>query len=201
MLKNFKRTSINGLLSITLKFHAHSHVSHFPVETRECIDVVSMTDTKGEDILQHYEQVFEKIGYPVAFLQDGGGNLKSAVHLLNEKRVKQQLAPIPIISDVGHYSAQILKGAFHKENYMQELLAQATQVNLKVRLTRYAFLMAPKARTAGRYMGYMKKMLRWLYTLKRFTQGARHPIEGSLQEFILSIFPNLHKTLETLQAF
>ena len=61
----------------------------------ECLEVIPMVKTRGEDIVEHYESLFEKVGYPSAFLQDQGGNLKTAVSILNEKRVAKKLKPIP----------------------------------------------------------------------------------------------------------
>jgi len=167
----------------------------------DCLNVIPMTRTRGEDIVAHYEAIFEKTGYPSAFLQDGGGNLKSAVTELNQKRASKNLDSIPIIFDIGHFSANVIKRRFDKEAYIQELLDIVTQFNLKVRLTAYSFLMGPKSRTAGRYMGYMKQVLRWLYRLQKLTVGGGHPIEGSLRQFILTIFPDLHKMLSRLETF
>jgi len=170
------------------------------LEDVECLDVIPMTRAKGSDIMTHYEALFERTGYPSAFLQDGGSNLNSAVNILNEKRASQKLPYIPVIRDVGHFSASITKGEFNQEDYIQGLLKQTTTFNSKVRPTQYAFLAAPKSRTAGRYMGYMKQVIRWLFRLENFTAGNGRPIEGSLRHYILEIFPNLYKTLKQVTS-
>ena len=164
----------------------------------DCLDVIPMVKTTGADIVARYESVFERTGYPSAFLQDGGSNLNSAADLLNEKRSANNLPLIPKIPDIGHFSATVVKKKFNKEAYLVKFLDQATSFNLKVRVTKYSFLMAPKARTAGRYMGHMKQMVRWLYRLKTFTREAGRPTDGSLGQFVLEAFPDLCKTIREL---
>jgi hypothetical protein len=167
----------------------------------ECLGVIPMVKARGSDIITHYKKLFENKGYPAAFLQDGGGNLRSAAVKINEQRKKKKLAKILIINDVGHFSANVVKKHFDKEKYMKVLLAQVSRFNLKVRITKYAYLKGPKLRTAGRYMGYMKEVLRWLYYLKRLSKGSGRPIEGSLREKILELFPTLIHTVKKLHCF
>jgi hypothetical protein len=164
----------------------------------ECLEVIPMVKTRGEDIVEHYESLFEKVGYPSAFLQDQGGNLKTAVSILNEKRVAKKLKPIPTIHDVGHYSANLIKKEFNDQDLVKELHKKLSEVNLKLRMTKYSFLAGPKSRSAGRYMGHMKQVIRWLFRLKQLSSGPGRPIEASVRHYILSFFPDITQMLRRL---
>jgi hypothetical protein len=133
-----------------------------------CVGVYPMIGTKGEAILPIYEELFERLGAPTIFLQDEGGNLSSAGRLFNAARRKKNLKRVPIVNDIGHMSALIAKRMFEKEKSVQALLKNLTRFNLKVRMTPYSYLRGPKMRTAGRYMGFMKKGIRWLDYLPMF---------------------------------
>jgi hypothetical protein len=170
------------------------------LQDAECIDVTPMTSTTGEEIADHYEKVFEEKGYPSAFIQDGGGNLRTAVGHLNDKRAAKDLPPIPIIQDLGHYSASIIKKIFEKTEPVQELLEKLSSFNLKVRIGKYSFLQGPAMRTAGRYMGFIAEVLDWLTSLNEMSTGKGRPTEGTLRHFVLSAFPGLNQLTKALAS-
>jgi hypothetical protein len=164
-----------------------------------CVGVYPMIGTRGEEIVPIYKKLFERIGVPTLFLQDEGGNLKSAAELINIARKKEKLKVIPIVNDIGHMSARIAKKMFDKEPIIQELLARLTQFNLKVRLTPYFYLHGPKMRTAGRFMGFIKKVTKWIFYLDQLSNQPGRPIEGSIKQKIKELYPMLAQTIRDLR--
>lgn len=167
----------------------------------ECLDVIPMVKCTGEDVVDRYEALFERVGYPSAFLQDQGKNLGTASTLLNARRALKDLKPIPVILDLGHYSATLVKKEFKDQELVKKLLEKLSEFNLKLRMTKCSFLCGPKSRSAGRYMGYMKQVLRWLFYLKKLSFAPGNPIEGTVRHLILCLFPDLRQTLRKLSGF
>ena len=65
----------------------------------------------GQLVCEALGRIFEKTGFPIAIIKDGGTDLKKGVDMFCEQKPERK---IHIIDDIGHVTANALKALFAK---------------------------------------------------------------------------------------
>lgn len=116
----------------------------------ECVGMEISSSWDGESIRAALTRIFSVAGAPAAILKDQGSDLKKGVKLWNQRATAN---PIPVIEDVGHFAANILKSMFMKSPLFFKFLKIVSEGSARIRQTALAWLLPPKLRIKGRFQG------------------------------------------------
>ena len=94
-----------------------------------------------EVVTQLLNEVFEKTGKPRQILTDGGRELVKSCAGINCVHTL----------DIGHFSANILKQIYHKNEQFNKLISFTTSIGLKLRQTPAGWIIPPTLRSKGRF--------------------------------------------------
>ncbi len=97
--------------------------------------------------------LFERCGWPSHVVSDCGSDIK--------KGIVETLLEAPNraswISDVTHFVANALKHYYAKLSLFQQFQTLCTRIRHRLQQTRFAFLLPPKARAKGRFLGVSRQ--------------------------------------------
>lgn len=118
------------------------------LEDCECIGVKVSELVNGETIALELKDIFTDSGTPDAIIKDCDYTLQKGVKLWSEK----QNVIVPVIDDIGHSIATILKSQFEKTTTYERFTSLISKCAKCLRQTDLAFLTPPKLRTKGRFL-------------------------------------------------
>ena len=116
----------------------------------ECIGLEIAHCWNGPRVSETLAGVFEKAGWPVAVLKDGGADLRKGVELFCGRHPEKKIFSI---QDVGHYTANLLKAQYAEKKFFTAFLKMVSTGAALIRQTNLAWLMPPKLRAKGRFQG------------------------------------------------
>jgi hypothetical protein len=117
------------------------------LEDCECVGLKISEQISGETVAADLKAIFTPAGLPVAIIKDGDHTLNKGVSLWQEDHD----TAIPVIYDVGHAAANMLKKEFEHNGPYQRFIAIINQGTKCLRQTDLAFLIPPKLRSKGRF--------------------------------------------------
>ena len=112
-----------------------------------CVGLKISEQINGETVAVDLQDIFAKAGVPVAILRDGDATLRKGVSLWQDK----QSEVVPVIYDIGHAAANVLKEEFESKRPYQRFIALTNRAASRLRQTDLAFLIPPKLRSEGRF--------------------------------------------------
>jgi hypothetical protein len=120
-----------------------------------CVAVAVSPSWSGEGLADLLERVISVVGRPVAYLKDGGSELKRAVDLLSERGRGS-----PVIDDLSHAVANMLKRRYEKHPQFVTFLSACGRVSSRLKHTVLACLTPPQVHTKSRFMN-VHRLVRW----------------------------------------
>jgi hypothetical protein len=120
-----------------------------------CVAVAVSPSWSGERLADLLERVISVVGRPVAYLKDGGSELKRAVDVLSERGLGS-----PVIDDISHAVANMLKRRYEKHPQFATFLSACGRVSSRLKHTVLACLTPPKVQTKSRFMN-VHRLVRW----------------------------------------
>lgn len=140
--------------------------------TLQQVEVIglSLSETwNGERVTTYLGSLFKRCGWPSHVVSDCGSDMK--------KGIVDTLCEAPNraswISDVTHCIANALKHYYAKLALFQQFQALCTRIRQRLQQTRFAFLLPPKARTKGRFLGVSRQAQWGLRTLTYLDEKER----------------------------
>lgn len=155
------------------------------LEDCECIGLKVCESISGESTCQDLQTIFNQAGMPTAILKDGDFTLQKGVRLLSES----QGVSIPVIEDIGHVTACVLKHEYEKKTEYQSFTASIKTAGKKLRQTAFAFLMPPKLRDKARFQN-ISALGKWSDTILDILSEKGQAKEGSALEKIRCVLPD-----------
>jgi len=141
----------------------------------ECIGLEVSHTWNGWLISTALGTIFGRAGYPVAIIKDGGLDLNKGIELL---RVHTPERPIPVIDDIGHYTANALKATFATDDRFVRFLKIVSRGASRIRQTRLAWLLPPKIRSKARFHS-ITAVATWAQHLLEFLGGPGRAKAGT----------------------
>ena len=120
-----------------------------------CLGVSVATSWTGETIADLLRRLIAQLGRPVAYLKDGGGDLRKAVDLLEEEGLGS-----PCIDDISHAVAGMLKRYYQDHPAFETFVSACSRVSGHLKHTILACLVPPKVRTKARFMN-VHRLFTW----------------------------------------
>ena len=118
------------------------------LEDCECVGLTINDQINGDTIAADLQKIFTQAGLPAAIIKDGDYTLNKGVSLWQDKHDNV----VPIIYDIGHAAANILKKEFENNGPYLRFIAMINQAAKCLRQTDLAFLAPPKLRGKGRFL-------------------------------------------------
>lgn len=122
----------------------------------ECIGLKISEKVNGESISLELKEIFKKAGTPAAIVKDCDYTLQRGIRLYLEA----QNISVPVIDDIGHYTANALKAQFEKTKSYKRFISLIAKGANRLRQTDLAFLLPPKLRSKGRFQS-INKLGKW----------------------------------------
>jgi len=133
---------------------------------------LSLSETwNGERVKTVLVSLFERCGWPSHMVSDCGSDSKKGIvdpFLEAPNRASW-------ISDVSHCVANALKHSYAKLSLFQQFQTLCTRLRGRLQQTRFAFLLPPKARAKGRFLGVRRQAEWGLRTLAYLNEKERAP--------------------------
>lgn len=118
--------------------HHQRHPGAPTLQSVRCIAVSVSASWNGETIAELLQRIIAVTGRPVAYLKDGGGDLKKAVRLLDERGLAS-----PAIDDISHVVANLLKRHYQDHPLLATFLSACGKVSGRLKQTILACLVPP----------------------------------------------------------
>ena len=124
-----------------------------------------------------------------------GGGATSAFKLPIRKGIVNTLLEAPHraswISDMTHFIANALKHYYAKLSLFQQFQTLCTHLRQRLQQTRFAFLLPPKARTKGRFLGVSRQAQWGLRTITYLEEKeqAQSPEASTLADLLRGLKP------------
>ena len=110
---------------------------------------------------------------PVAWVADGGSDLKKALTELTQKKSKNGNKSF-VVQDIGHSFANILKKKWQKDCRFKTFTASLLRMGKRLRQTSLAHLAPPKLRSKGRFQG-ISKVVEWGLSVSEYLRRSFRP--------------------------
>jgi len=117
------------------------------LEDCACVGLRISDQINGESVAADLQTIFAQAGHPVVIVKDGDAALQKGVRLWQDKQNKV----VPVIYDIGHAAANVLKEEFESKGPYQRFIALTSRAASCLRQTNLAFLIPPKLRNKGRF--------------------------------------------------
>ena len=149
---------------------------------------LSLSETwNGELVKTSLLSLFERCGWPSHVVSDCGSDIK--------KGIVDTLLEAPNraswISDVTHFVANALKHYYAKLSLFQQFQTLCTRIRHRLQQTRFAFLLPPKARAKGRFLGVSRQAEWGLRTITYLNEKEREqsPEASPLADLLRGLKP------------
>jgi len=158
--------------------------------TLKQIEVIglSLSETwNGERVKTYLVSLFKRCGWPSHVVSDCGSDMKKGiVNTLLEAPNRASW-----ISDVTHFIANALKHYYAKLSLFQQFQTLCTRIRQRLQQTRFAFLLPPKARTKGRFLGVSRQAQWGLRTITYLEEKerAQFPEASTLADLLRGLKP------------
>ena len=163
----------------------------------QCIGLKIATRWNGQLIKDALADIFGKAGMPCAIIKDGGTDIKSGVELYREAEDAQH---VRVIEDVGHLAANALKAEFAKQSAFDKFLQIVRKGSARIRQTDLAWLLPPKVRTKGRFLG-ITEVAKWAGKLLNLMGGPGRSKNDSEVGMLRKAFRGLSQLRAFLERF
>ena len=158
----------------------------------ECIGLKISDVVNGKTVAQDIKEIFAKSGNPSVIIKDCDATMNKGVR----DYITAESLIVPIIDDLGHVFATVLKSQFEPSKGYTEFVNITTKGANKLRQTAYTFLTPPRLRNKGRFQS-ISKLGQWAdKLLAQIAIKGRSP-KGSALEKIRKAF----KGINTLKPF
>ena len=149
---------------------------------------LSLSETwNGERVKTYLVALFKRCGWPSHVVSDCGSDMKKGiVNTLLEAPHRASW-----ISDVTHFIANALKHYYAKLSLFQQFQTLCTRIRQRLQQTRFAFLLPPKARTKGRFLGVSRQAQWGLRTITYLEEKerAQSPEASTLADLLRGLKP------------
>jgi len=142
----------------------------------ECIACVVRDSWKGEDVATALTATFSQSGPPIAFVRDGGGDIRRGILLW---KMQAQLGRIAVIADVGHAVACALKAKYARLKAFRRAMSAIAAAAKKLGQSDLSYLTPLRLRTKGRFLG-ITKLAKWAFQALELIGGSGPQAAGSL---------------------
>lgn len=156
------------------------------LEDCECIGLTVSEQVNGERILADLTAIFNQAGSPNAIIKDGDATLQKGVRLW----AQTQTGLIPVIADIGHAMATVLKKQFADDTLFQRFIDITNKVAKRFRQTDLAFLIPPKLRSKGRFQS-ISKLAHWTEKIMTVMSNQESVKKGSVWTRLRKALPEL----------
>jgi len=163
----------------------------------ECIGVEVSHTWNGLLVSTALGTIFGRAGYPVAIIKDGGLDLNKGIELLRGQTPEH---PIPVIDDIGHYTANALKATFATDARFVRFLTIVSTGASRIRQTRLAWLLPPKIRSKARFHS-ITAVAAWAHHLLDFLGGPGRAKAGTDRHLARASFAGLATLRPFLTGF
>ena len=120
-----------------------------------CVGVAVATSWTGQDIANFFKKIIGALGRPIAYLKDGGADLRCAARLLAEEGFVS-----PCIDDVSHKIANLVKHEYGTHPLFAIFLSTCGKVSKRLKQTILACLAPPKISMKARFMN-VHRLVSW----------------------------------------
>jgi hypothetical protein len=168
----------SGKILAVLAFPANFFAKNNRAPTLDDVHVVGIAVAKswtGENISEFLKEIISVIGYPIAFIKDGGLDLAKASSFLNANGL-----PILNIADISHVIANALRHYYENHPLMQTFLSACGQASSNFKQSILACLFPPALKTKARFMNLIL-LVKWAEKILKHSPVGR-AVEGSLIE-------------------
>lgn len=156
------------------------------LEDCECIGLKVCEQVNGESVSCDLTEIFQQAGTPHAIIKDGDATLNKGVRLW----AQTQASPVPIIHDIGHAFANILKKVYAPDTQFQRFIKITQQAAKRLRQTDMAFLIPPKLRSKGRFQS-ISQLGKWAEKMHTALSASEQDHQGGVLERLHKILPDL----------
>ena len=155
-----------------------------------CVGVAVAASWTGRDIANFFKKIIGTLGRPIAYLKDGGADLRRAARLLAEEGFVS-----PCIDDVSHKIANLVKHEYGTHPLFAVFLSACGKVSKRLKQTILACLAPPKISMKARFMN-VHRLVKWADKL------LKHSIEGpAAKSSLLEKLTNSLDSLPECKAF
>jgi hypothetical protein len=159
-----------------------------------CVGVAVATSWTGVNIANFFKKIIGTLGRPIAYLKDGGSDLRCAARLLAEEGFVS-----PCIDDVSHKIANLVKHEYGKHPLFEVFLSACGKVSKRLKQTILASLAPPKVSMKARFMN-LHRLVNWAdKILKHSIVGPAQ--KGSLLEKLNTSLCDLPECKEFITCF
>jgi hypothetical protein len=152
------------------------------LEDCACVGLTISEKINGETVATDLRTIFAQAGNPVAIVRDGDATLQKGVRLWRD----EQIDAVPIIYDIGHAAANVLKEEFETKTTYQRFIALTSHAASRLRQTDLAFLIPPKLRSKGRFqsIGNLGQWAAKILEALSVEGGIQPPTRAKLREVL-----------------
>ena len=176
------------LTVLALDAQHHGVISGAPtLQHVHCVGVAVAASWTGDTIANFIKKIIGILGRPVAYLKDGGADLRRAARLLAEDGFVS-----PCIDDVSHKIANLVKHEYGEHPLFPLFLSACGKVSKRLKQTILACLAPPKVSMKARFMN-VHRLVEWADKI------LRHSVVGPAQKG--SLLAKLRISLSNLPEF
>lgn len=135
-----------------------------------CVGVAVAASWTGQDIADFLKKIIGTLGRPIAYLKDGGTDLRRAARLLADDGFVS-----PCIDDVSHKIANLVKHEYGTHPLFAVFLSTCGKVSKRLKQTILACLAPPKISMKARFMN-VHRLVKWADKL------LKHSVEGPAEK-------------------
>lgn len=163
----------------------------------QCIGLKIATRWNGPLVKDALADIFGKAGMPCAIIKDGGTDIKRGVELYQAAHDAEH---VQVIEDVGHLAANALKSEFARRAAFENFLDIVRKGASRIRQTDLAWLLPPKVRTKGRFLG-ITEVAEWAGKLLNLMGGPGRSKNDSEVGMLRKAFRGLSQLRAFLELF
>jgi hypothetical protein len=166
------------------------------LEDCECVGLTINDQINGDTIAADLQTIFTQAGLPAAIIKDGDYTLNKGVSLWQDKHDNV----VPIIYDIGHAAANILKKEFENNGPYLRFIAMINQGAKCLRQTDLAFLTPPKLRGKGRFLS-INTLGKWAAKMIEVLAIPASHKSSPILARLRKVLPGFHKLKRFVQRF
>jgi hypothetical protein len=140
--------------------------------TLQQVEVIglSLSETwNGERVKTYLLTLFARCGWPAHVVSDCGSDMKKGI----VDTLREAPKAASWISDITHFVANVLKHSYAKLALFQQFQTLCTRIRQRLQQTKFAFLLPPKARAKGRFLGVSRQAEWGLRTIAYLDEKKR----------------------------
>ena len=167
------KTKLMVVLRVPLSVYKRKQGGAVTLQDCEVLAVRPRESWTAAAVKNDLSALIEVCEQPVAWVADGGSDLKKALTELTQEKSKNGNKSF-FVQDIGHSFANILKKKWQNDCRFKSFTTSLLRTGKRLRQTSLAHLAPPKLRSKGRFQG-ISKVMEWGLSVSEFLRRSLRP--------------------------